>query len=433
MTTSKIKARDKDTIMQALNAGVVPRLGLQHLQVGRASEIQAMIRDVERLCDGGAAFRLIIGEYGSGKTFFLNLVRLIALERKLVVASADLGPDRRLHASAGQARNLYAELMRNLSTRTKPNGGALASIVERFVSDAHKAAGQVGKAIEDEIDERLAPLQDLVSGYDFAAVVSAYWRASEAGDEERRAAALRWLRGEFGTKTEARQALDVRNIIDDSSVYDYLKLMSCFVRIAGYEGLMVTVDEMVNLYKLQSRQARGSNYEQLLRMLNDVLQGNSGHLGFVFGGTPEFLLDTRRGLYSYEALQSRLAENRFAVGGLIDMSGPVIRLQALTQEELFVLLGKIRSIFALGDAAAYLVPDEALAAFMAHCSQRIGDAYFRTPRTTVKAFVNLLSVIEQNPGTSWQSLLDHIDVEADQPVDDAVTPDSDDELTSFKL
>jgi hypothetical protein len=168
-------------------------------------------------------------------------------------------------------------------------------------------------------------------------------------------------------------------------------------------------------------------------MLNDVLQGNSGHLGFVFGGTPEFLLDTRRGLYSYEALQSRLAENRFAVGGLIDMSGPVIRLQALTQEEIFVLLGKIRSIFALGDAAAYLVPDQALAAFMAHCSQRIGDAYFRTPRTTVKAFVNLLSVIEQNPGTSWQSLLDHIDVEADQPVDDAVTPDNDDELTSFKL
>ncbi len=433
MTTPKVRAREKDTIVQALNAGVVPRLGLQHLQVGRASEIQAMIRDVERLCDGGASFRLIIGEYGSGKTFFLNLVRLIALEHKLVVVSADLGPDRRLHASSGQARNLYAELMRNLSTRTKPNGGALASIVERFVADAHKAAGRTGRTIEEEIDERLAPLQDLVSGYDFAAVVSAYWRASESGDEGRRAAALRWLRGEFGTKTEARQALGVRSIIDDSSIYDYLKLMACFVRIAGYDGLMVTIDEMVNLYKLQSTQARGSNYEQLLRMLNDVLQGNSGHLGFVFGGTPEFLLDTRRGLYSYEALQSRLAENQFAVGGLIDMSGPVIRLQALTQEELFVLLGKIRSIFALGDPAVHLVPDEALAAFMEHCSKRIGDAYFRTPRTTVKAFVNLLSVIEQNPGTSWESLLDHIDVEADQSMDDAVSLDTDDELASFKL
>lgn len=434
MKQPRLKPRDKDTIIQALNAGVVPRLGLQHVQVGRAGEVQALVQDIERIVDGGAAFRLVIGEYGSGKTFFLNLIRLVALERKLVVASADLGPDRRLHATGGQARSLYAELTRNLSTRTKPNGGALASIVERFVAETHKSAKAAGRSVEDEIDERLAPLQDLVSGYDFTSAVVAYWRASDAADDEQRAAALRWLRGEFGTKTEARQALNVRSIIDDSNIYDYLKLMAQFVRIAGYGGLMVTVDEMVNLYKLQSTQARGANFEQLLRMLNDVLQGNNGHLGFIFGGTPEFLMDTRRGLYSYEALQSRLAENRFATDGLVDMSGPVIRLQSLTQEELFVLLGRIRSIFALGDSTAYLVPDEAFAAFMEHCSKRIGEAYFRTPRTTVKAFVNLLSVIEQNPGAQWQDLLDHIEIEHDDPGDElAETSSEDDELTSFKL
>ncbi|MEZ5935935.1 MAG: ATP-binding protein [Alphaproteobacteria bacterium] len=434
MKQPRLKARDKDTIIQALNAGVVPRLGLQHVQVGRAGEVQALVRDIERVADGGAAFRLVIGEYGSGKTFFLNLIRLVALERKLVVASADLGPDRRLHATGGQARSLYAELTRNLSTRTKPNGGALASIVERFVADAHKSATAGGQSVEDEIDQRLAPLQDLVSGYDFTSAVAAYWRASDAADDEQRAAALRWLRGEFGTKTEARQALNVRSIIDDSNIYDYLKLMAGFVRIAGYGGLLVTIDEMVNLYKLQSTQARSANFEQLLRMLNDVLQGNNGHLGFVLGGTPEFLMDTRRGLYSYEALQSRLAENRFATDGLVDMSGPVLRLQSLTQEELFVLLGRIRSIFALGDPAAYLVPDDAFAVFMEHCSKRIGEAYFRTPRTTIKAFVNLLSVIEQNPGAQWQDLLGYIEIEHDRPDDELVESNSeDDELTSFKL
>ena len=434
MKQPRLKARDKDTIIQALNAGVVPRLGLQHVQVGRSGEIQALVRDIERVADGGAAFRLVIGEYGSGKTFFLNLIRLVALERKLVVASADLGPDRRLHATGGQARSLYAELTRNLSTRTKPNGGALASIVERFVADTHKSATAAGRSVEDEIDERLAPLQDLVSGYDFTSAVAAYWRASDAADDEQRAAALRWLRGEFETKTEARRALNVRSIIDDSNIYDYLKLMARFVRIAGYGGLLVTIDEMVNLYKLQSTQARSANFEQLLRMLNDVLQGNNGHLGFVLGGTPEFLMDTRRGLYSYEALQSRLAENRFATDGLVDMSGPVLRLQSLTQEELFVLLGRIRSIFALGDPAAYLVPDETLAVFMEHCSKRIGEAYFRTPRTTIKAFVNLLSVIEQNPGAQWQDLLGHIEIEHDDPGDElAETSGEDDELTSFKL
>lgn len=431
MTRARIKPREKDTVVQALSAGVVPRLGLQHIQVGRAAEVQALLKDIDRIGDGGSAFRLIVGEYGSGKTFFLNLIRLIALERKLVVVSADLGPDRRLHATGGQSRNLYAELMRNLSTRTRPEGGALPSIVERFAADAHKAAKEGGRSVEEEIHARLLPLQDFVAGYDFAEVVSAYVRGAEASNDALKGAALRWLRGEFGTKTEARQAVGVRNIIDDAGVYDYLKLMARFVQLAGYDGLLVTIDELVNLYKLQNSQARNANYEQLLRILNDVLQGHSGNIGFVLGGTPEFLMDTRRGLFSYEALQSRLAENRFATGGLVDLSGPVIRLQSLTQEELFVLLGNIRAVFALGDRDAHLVPDEALTAFMTHCSQRIGDAYFRTPRNTVKAFVHLLSVLEQNPTARWQELLDHVEVAPDQPEEPALADD--DELTSFRI
>lgn len=435
-----VKPKERDAIIQALNAGVVPRLGLHHVQVGRAAEIKAMLKDIDRIGDDGSAIRFIIGEYGAGKTFFLNLVRLIALERKLVVASADLAPDRRLHATSGQARGLYAEMMRNISTRTRPDGGALPSIVERFVGDAHKAATTAGKPVDDVIHERLAPLEELVSGYDFAAVIAAYWQASEEGNDARKNAALRWLRGEYGTKTEARQALGVRTIIDDASVYDYLKLMGRFVQLAGYGGLMVTLDEMVNLYKLQSKQARDANYEQILRIVNDVLQGTSGGLGFVFGGTPQFLMDSRRGLYSYEALQSRLAENSFARDGLVDLSGPVIRLQSLTQEELYVLLTNIRNIFALGNADDHLVPDEALTAFMAHCSDRIGEAYFRTPRNTIKAFVSLLSVLEQNPQAQWTTLLGQVvlgpdtgaEADTDDTEQDAEGKD-DDDLASFTL
>ena len=438
MNTRRIRPREKDTIVQALNAGVVPRLGLQHVQVGRVNEVSAMIRDVERIADGGACFRAIIGEYGSGKTFFLNLVRLVALEKGLVVASADLAPDRRLHATGGQARALYAELMRNLSTRTKPDGGALPSIVERFVTQAVQDAAESGTPVADFIRRKLAPMQELVSGYDFADVITAYWRGSEDGDETLRSSALRWLRGEFGTKTEARQALGVRSIIDDADVYDQLKLMARFSVEAGYGGLLITIDEMVNLYKLQSSQARKSNYEQILRMLNDVIQVGDGRLGILLGGTPEFLMDTRRGLYSYEALQGRLAENRFATGGLVDLTGPVIRLPALTREELFVLLTNIRAVFSLGDTDADLVPDEALHAFMQHCEQKIGEAYFRTPRSTVKAFVNLLSVLEQNPGTVWTDLLEQVSIydESGMALTEASVDadgDGDDDLTSLRL
>lgn len=435
---SKLKPRERDAIVQALRAGVVPKLGLRHIQVGRVREIEELVKDMDRIADGGSAIRFIIGEYGSGKTFFINLIRLIALEKGLVVMCADLAPDRRIHATGGQARMLYAEMARNLSTRTKPDGGALASVVERFVTQAHRDAEAREMPTGQLIRERLGHFEELTGGFDFAEVIRRYWEGHETEDDELKSAALRWLRGEFTTRTDARKALGVRTIVDDASVYDHLKLMSIFVREAGYKGLLVGLDEMVNLFKLTSSQARNANYEQILRILNDVLQGSAENLGFLFGGTPEFLMNTRRGLYSYEALQSRLAENSFARDGLVDLSGPVIRLASLTPEDLFVLLQNVRSI--MQDEGTEL-PDSALEAFMAHCSDRIGEAYFRTPRNTVTAFVNLIAVIQQNPGTAWSDLIEAIEVKDDggedmTEIDEAVGAtlgEGQDELVSFRL
>ncbi|WP_286899646.1 ATP-binding protein [Achromobacter sp. UBA2119] len=430
-----IRPRDRDAVIQSLRAGVVPRSGQHLIQVGRAREIETLVDDIARIADGGSAFRVVIGEYGAGKTFFLNLVRAVALEKKLVVASADLNPDRRLHASGGQARSLYAELMRNLSTRTKPDGGALAGIVEKFIATAKTEAKASSQSTEAVLRQKLDQLTELVNGYDFADVIAAYCRGYEEGNENLKSDAIRWLRGEFATKTDARQALGVRSIVDDSEVYDQLKLMARFVRLAGFSGLLVGLDELVNLYKLANTQARNANYEQILRILNDSLQGTAVGLGFVLGGTPEFLLDTRRGLYSYPALQSRLAQNTFASDGLVDFSGPVVRLSSLTPEDFYVLLQKIRSVYAFGDADKFLVPDQGIFSFMEHCSKRIGDTYFRTPRTTITAFINMLAVLDQNPGAAWQDLLGGIEVAADNGgvTDQQVEADDGDEFASFKM
>ncbi|GAB1823653.1 ATP-binding protein [Herbidospora sp. RD11066] len=427
-----IRPRERDALLQSLRAGVVPRAGQRHVQVGRAAEVHALVADVDRIAAGGSAVRLVIGDFGAGKTFFLSLVRSIALEKKLVTVHADLNPDRRLHSSGGQARSLYAELMRNLSTRAKPDGGALTSVVERFVSTALAEARQTGADPGQVIRLRLAHLAELTGGYDFAEAIGAYWRGHDTGDEQLKAAAVRWLRAEYSTKTEARSALGVRTIIDDASFHDHLKLMSRFVRLAGYDGLLVCLDEMVNLYKLASTQARNANYEQILRILNDTLQGIAAHIGFVFGGTPEFLTDTRRGLFGYPALQSRLAENGFPTGGLVDHSGPILRLAALTPEDLHILLMKVRHVHAHGDAARQVIDDDGLLAFMHHCSDRVGDAYFRTPRTTIKAFCDLLAVLEQNPGSAWRTLLPSVGVTAETLPDDDETF-HDDDLTSFRL
>ena len=384
---------------------------------GRAREIEALLSDVERVAASGSAFRFVIGEYGSGKTFFLHLVRSIALEKRLVTAHADLTPNRRLQAGGGEARALYAELMHNLGTRSRPDGGALPGLVERFVTGALKEAGGRGSTVGEVIEERLARLSELVGGYDFAQVVEAYWRGHDSGNEELKADAVRWLRGEYATRTDARAALGVRTIVDDDGVYEHLKLMASFARLAGYEGLLVCVDEMVNLYKLANGRARNANYERLLAMLNDALQGSTEGLGFLLAGTPEFLTDTRRGLFSYPALQSRLAENAFAREGLVDLGGPVVRLASLTPEELFVLLRNVRNVHAGGDPERWLLPDEGLRAFMAHCTRVVGEAYFRTPRSTVRSFVNLLAVLEQNPGADWRELVGEVEIEEERDPD----------------
>jgi hypothetical protein len=414
---------------------VTPKVGIQHIQVGRVNELKALIQDIERVSDGGSAFRLIIGEYGSGKTFFLSVVRSIALERKLVTVNADLSPDRRMHASAGQARNLYSELMSNMSTRNKSDGNALTSVVEKFITEARKEADANGKSINAVIHEKLSSLSELVGGYDFAKVIEAYWVGHEQDNETQKANAIKWLRAEYSTKTDARNDLGVRTIISDASFYDALKLMSLFVRQAGYQGLLVNLDEMVNLYKLNNTVARTSNYEQILRILNDCLQGSAEHLGFLLGGTPEFLFDPRKGLYSYEALQSRLAGNNFAkLAGVIDYSSPALHLASLTPEELYILLKNLRLVYAEGDESKYLVPDESLKAFLKHCSQTIGDAYFRTPRNTIKAFLDMLAVIEQNPTISWSSLISSVAIEEEKPSDvELEILENEDGFADFKL
>lgn len=431
MTKERISTRERDAIIQSLYAGVVPKLGLRHIQVGRAREIEEMVKNIDRICEGGAAIRFVIGKYGSGKTFFLNLVQLIALEKGIVVMNSDLAPGRRIHATGGQARSLYAELARNVSTRTKPNGGAMSSIVERFISQSEREARENQRDTAGVIQDKLSHLEDLTGGFSFAAVILRYMEGFDTGDEQLKTAALRWLRAEFSTKTEARAALGVRTIIDDLSVYDHLKVFAEFVYQSGYKGLLVSMDELVNIYKLMSSRSRDANYEQILRILNDVLQGTASHMGFIFGGTPEFLMDTRRGMYSYEALQSRLAENTFANEQYVDLAGPVLRLSSLSPEDVYVLLMNIRRVMQFDKT---VVPDEALEAFMRHCDEKIGNAYFRTPRNTVKQFVHMLSILQQNPSALWSDLIPKVEVGKDKGDDLSDTPDDYvDELHSFQL
>lgn len=438
-----IRAKERETIIQSLRSGVVPRVGLQHIQVGRNDELKSFIKDLETIADGGSSFRLVIGDYGSGKTFFLSLVRSIALEKGLVTMNADLSPSKRLYGNEGQARRLLADLVTSLSTRTKQDGNALTNVLEKFISIAQEKAETERVEISFVIKNMLNELNDFPNGHSFAFIIYKYWEAFDTGNDALKNCVLKWLKGEYATKTDTMRDLGIRDFINDASFFNTLKLYSVLVKKAGYKGLLINLDEMVNLYKAAHGTSRKINYEEILGILNNTLQGTVSNIGFIMSGTPEFLTDTRRGLYSYEALRSRLAENDFSKQlGVVDYNSTVLRLSSLSKEELYVLLKNLRNVFACGIKEDYLVPDEALVAYMNYCFNKIGDSYFRTPRNTIKGFLDLLSILEQYPSLKWDDVIEKIKIEKDiEPTEiesilrpqEELSSEEKDEFTSFRL
>jgi hypothetical protein len=401
-------------VMNSVSAGVTPRTGIEHLAVGRTAEIGAIVTDLDNVGEGSAAFRVVSGPFGSGKSFLLQLARNYALERNYVVMDADLSPERRLTGSQGQGLATYRELSKNLSTKSRPDGGALATILERWISgvqaDVMRTQGlsatdpAFAKAVELQIVATVNDMEGLVHGFDFSQVLATYWNGYIEQDDIKKGAALRWLRGEYSTKTEAREAFGgaVRVMIDDNVWYDYIKLLASFVTAIGYKGLIVIIDEAVNLYKISHTQARLANYEKLLAILNDCLQGKARHLAVLIGGTPQMVEDTRRGLFSYDAIRTRLQESRFASqAGLRDVTGPIIALDPLSFEEVFVLLQNLRRLHATYHNYPERVADQQLKDFMEETLHRLGAQRFSTPREVIRDFVTVLNLMQQNPGLDF--------------------------------
>ena len=399
----RVPKRIAAVLINSLKGGVVPRIGLPYVTVGRKTEIAALLHDLDLIADGGASFRFLVGRYGAGKSFLLQTIRTHAMGKGFVVADADLSPERRLQGTAGQGLATYRELIRNLSTKTRPEGGALQLVLDRWVANMRGSAANEDDA--EALALAMAPLEEMVHGFDFARVMRAYHDATIEGNDERRSAVLRWLRGEYRTKTEARADLGINVCISDDNWYDYLKLFARFLKGAGYEGMLVLIDELVNLYKIPNSITRQYNYEKILTMYNDTLQGKAHYLGIIMGGTPQSIEDRRRGVYSYEALRSRLAEGRFAREGLSDMLAPVIHLNPLTYEELLVLIEKLADIHAGYFGYDRMLGTDQLVKFLQIEFGRVGADTHLTPREVIRDFIELLDIMYQNPETDMEALL----------------------------
>lgn len=410
----RVPKRIATVIVNSLKGGVVPRIGLPYITVGREPEISALLRDLDIVADGGASFRFVVGRYGSGKSFLLQTIRNHAMGKGFVVADADLSPERRLQGSKGQGLATYRELIGNLATKTRPEGGALTLILDRWISGVQAQVAAAGilpddprfvQEVERQIFAVIADLQEMVHGFDFAKILSAYFHAHLEADDDTKASVLKWFRGEYRTKSEARQELGVNVIIGDEDWYDYVKLFARFLRGAGYQGLVVLVDELVNLYKIPNAISRQYNYEKILTMYNDCLQGKAQYLGIIMSGTPQCVEDRRRGLYSYEALRSRLTQGRFGREGHVDLMAPVIRLTPLTPEELLVLVEKLADIHAGLFGYERRLTEDDLARLLEVELSRVGADTHVTPREIIRDFVEMLDVMVQDPGQTVDGLL----------------------------
>ena len=412
----KVPRRIAQTVLNSLKGGVVPRVGLPYITVGRKSEIEALLHDVDILEEGGASFRFIVGRYGSGKSFLIQTIRNYVMDRGFIVADADLSPERRLQGTRGQGLATYRELISNLSTKTKPEGGALTLVLDRWISGVQSLALQetglepgspaLTQAVDQKIVAVTSAVSELVHGFEFAKLLSLYYHAYVEGEEEKKQQVARWFRGEYATKREAKEELGVNILITDDNWYEYLKLFAVFFRLAGYAGMMIFIDELVNLYKIPNAITRQYNYEKLLTMYNDTLQGKARYLGIVMGATPQAVEDKRRGVYSYEALRSRLAEGKFSRPGARDLLAPVIRLEPLTPEEMLVLCEKLCAMHAGLYGYQRSLSTQELADFIKLEYGRIGADQNITPREVIRDFIELLDLLYQNPSLTLGELME---------------------------
>lgn len=436
----RVPKRIAQIVLNSLKGGVVPRIGLPYITVGRKAEIEALLHDVDVIQEGGASFRFIVGRYGSGKSFLLQTIRNYVMDKNFVVVDGDLSPERRLQGSKGQGLATYRELIQNLSTKTRPEGGALTLILDRWINLVQTQVVSEGIASDDPkfeaaVDQKIygviSSLNELVHGFDFAKLLNMYYHAYMSGDDETKAKVVKWFRGEYSHKTEAKKDLGVDIIISDSDWYEYLKLFATFFRQAGYAGLMIMIDELVNIYKIPNAISRQYNYEKILTMYNDTLQGKAKYLGIIMCGTPQAVEDRRRGVYSYEALRSRLASGKFAQESARDMYAPVIKLEPLTAEEMLVLTEKLADMHANLYGYERTITDNDLAQFIKIEYARVGADTNITPREIIRDFIELLDIVWQNPDKKITDLLN-----SDQfsyTKSEAVSDNAEKDYTEFKI
>lgn len=429
MAIKRIPKRKAIVLLNALQGGVVPRVGLGYISVGREQEINALLRDIEVIENGGSTFRLISGNYGTGKTFLIQTIKEYLLDKGFVTCDCDLSPERCFIGTNGKNKGLatFQKLVSNISIKTCPEGGALQYILDDFISkivmdeeNNTSAASNINskESARKSFQKFLIPFRTKVHGIEFTNILLRYYDAYQSNDFDEINRCLKWLKGEYRLRSEVKNDFGSSIMITDDDWFDFLDLYVTLFKIIGFKGLFIMFDEVINLFRIINPSYRLKNYEKVLNMYNDTLQGKVKNVGIILAGTPESIYDSTKGLFSYEALKSRLY---FAnpLQTKINPLSPIITLSPLTQSDLVVLLERLSVIHSEVTGYNNEISLEEILSFLQYVYGH--SEVVATTRSIIRDFLNLLNTKNDDNSLSFEDVLKNIapssDIEVNYEID----------------
>ncbi|MBU5427676.1 ATP-binding protein [Tissierella pigra] len=415
---NRVNPKEADNIIKALEGGVVPRRGIQHLLVGRNEEVQEIISILESITQGGSDIRFWIGDFGSGKSFMLRTIESIAVQKNFVVSTVDLTPTRRFYSSDGKAKSLYNEIINNIVIQTSQDGNAINTIIEEWINRIITNISERDnipinqllmienkKIVENEILNITSCFKSVGLSYELGQAISKYYEGIAEDNKVLKLKALRWIRGDIDTRTESKRELGIERIINDDNWYDAIKNLAELFSDIGYSGFVVNFDEAVNLYKLPMAQTRERNYEKILNIFNECKSNTARGLFINFGATRKTIFDEHRGMSSYGALKGRLGSDGNLNSRLINTNKTALLLKPLTVEEIYTLLDNLNSIYNIHYRKNISMTTENIQIYMEEQLNRPGAAEFLTPRAVIKDYLEVLDLIRQNPDEEIESIV----------------------------
>lgn len=335
-------------IIDSLRNGTVPAEGTENIAVGIDEELTEIQDQIERTREDKSAFKFIIGDYGSGKTFFSTSVREMAYDKKFVVSSVVISQETPLH----KFEELYRKIMEGMRTSENKKIPAFNFILEEWLLNIEDKVIEIegldpyedSKKFQIEMNKRINEELMIVGSIaaSFANAIRAFYKAKYEGDTVLAQGAVAWLKGD-NVRAELKSKLGVIGTITRENSFEFFRALLQMIKTAGYEGLMIILDEVETVQKLVRKDMRSAAYENLRFFIDESDRNSFPSCFFLYTGTTD-LMESEKGFKSLEPLYQRIKVEREKGDKFKNLRQPVMFLDGLNRDRLYEVACRVRNI-----------------------------------------------------------------------------------------